>query len=291
MITSSVALGRIAVFTTLSLTSAFAAPLSIGTASARGAIQIDGLNVNGNASLFDGSLVETGEATTTLHIDKGIALKLGAGSRGKIFHDRLILEKGDGEFTNLGAFQVEANTVKVSSDDAAARGVIHMKDSRTVEIASLSGGFDVKSQSGLLLAKVLPGRSLAFTFQEGGAAAPTSVTGMLTKTNGLYFLTVQGTGVIYQVTGRNLDHFVGKSVSITGTLDPSATPARPASAVIVLTSSSKVAAIGLGAGAATATGMALGTKLIIAGVIVAAATGTGVGIYEARKSSPAASPQ
>lgn len=291
MITSSAVLGRVAVFTAVSLTCTFAAPLSIGTASARGAIQVDGSSVNGNASLFDGSLIETGEVATTLHIEKGIAVKLGADSRGKVFHDRLVLEKGESEFTNLGAFQLEANTVRVSSVDSSARGVIHMKDSKTVEIAALSGGFDVKSQSGFLLGKVLPGRSLAFTFQEGGAAAPTSVTGMLTKTNGLYFLTVQGTGVIYQITGKDLDHFVGKNVRLTGTLDPSATPARPASAVIVLTSSSKVAAIGLGAGAATATGMALGTKLIIAGVIVAAATGTGVGIYEARKSNSTASPQ
>ena len=35
--------------------------------------------------------------------------------------------------------------------------------------------------------------------------------------------------------------------------------------------------------------MALTTKLIIAGVVVAAATGTGVGLYEADKSSTPAS--
>ena len=274
--------GYIAVLAAFSLSYMLAASPAIGTASARGSLRIDGSSINGNASLFDGSAIETDAATTTLHIGNGINIQLASGSRGKVFHDHLLLERGDSEFTNLGSFQVQANTINVSSSDSSARGVIRMKDSKTIEVASLNGGFDVKSQGGFLLGKVIPGRSLAFSLQDGGATAPTTVAGMLTKKDGNYFLTAPGSGLVYQVSGKNLDNLVGKNVTINGTLDPNAKPVRPASSVLIVASASKL-------GGAAAAGMAGGTKLIIAGVVVAAATGTGVGIYQAQQNDSTAS--
>jgi hypothetical protein len=45
------------------LSNAAAGTVSIGTASARGDMRVDSYMVKGNATLFDGSVVETGEAT------------------------------------------------------------------------------------------------------------------------------------------------------------------------------------------------------------------------------------
>jgi hypothetical protein len=81
---------------------------------------------------------------------------------------------------------------------------------------------------------------------------------------------------------------LGKRVTVTGTPDTSRQPAGTAAAVIAVSSVS-VAAAASTAAAATATGMALGTKLIITGVVVAAATGVSAGVYQAQQDDAPAS--
>ncbi len=127
--------------------------------------------------------------------------------------------------------------------------------------------------SGFLVARIQPGRAMTFNMDEAGATAPTTMTGLVTKDNGVYLLTVQETGVVYELTGENLDSLVGKVATITGTPDPNAQPKKRAAGVIVVSSATAIR----GAGAA---GMALTTKLIIGGIIVGASTGAAVGIYE-----------
>lgn len=278
----------IAILTCLTLTYAVAAPPSIGAASARGSIRIDGSRVNGNGTLFDGSVVETEKATTTLRLDKGVEVKLATDSRGKLYRDRLILEKGASEVAGLNAFRLETGKLSVSAADAASRGVVRMKDANTVEIAALTGSFAVSS-NGILLANVRPGAGLAFNMQQAGATAPTEITGTLSKKDGAYFVTVAETGVVYEVTGSGLDKYVGKKVKVTGTPDPSKKGKDKAAAVIVVSGVSAAGAAAAGGGAAAAAGMAAGTKLIIAGVVVAAATGTAVGVYESQKDDTPAS--
>jgi hypothetical protein len=281
--------GCIAILTALTFTYATAAPPSIGTASARGSIRIDGSRVNGNATLFEGSLIETDQATTALRLEKGIELKLATDSRGKLYRDRLILEKGAGEFASLGTFCLEARSLKIAAEDPSSRGVVRMKGANRVEVAALAGGFQVRSERGLLLANVRSGGALLFDMQPAGATAPTKITGTLTKQNGAYFVRVPETAVVYEVTGKNLDKLVGKKVAITGAPDPNATPKQAGAVVIEASSATVLGATAGGAGAAAATGMALGTKLVIAGVGIAAATGTGVGIYESEKEDKKAS--
>ena len=45
------------------LTSSFAASASIGTVVAKGAFRVDSATVNGNATLFEGTVVESGAAS------------------------------------------------------------------------------------------------------------------------------------------------------------------------------------------------------------------------------------
>ena len=61
-----------AVFVIFSMLSyAQAGTVVIGTASARGDMRVDSYMVKGNATLFDGSVVETGQATADLRLNKG----------------------------------------------------------------------------------------------------------------------------------------------------------------------------------------------------------------------------
>jgi hypothetical protein len=262
-------------------------------------MRIDGLLVNGNATLFDGTVVETDVATTALRLDRGVEIKLAADSRGKLYRDRLLLEKGSGELVRAGGFEFDASRVKVTADAPNARGVVSMEDANTVKVEALSGGLRVTTGNGILLARLQPGRAMEFTDSQAGAAAPATITGKLTKeadactsaTEQKYFLTAAETGVKYQVMGEGLDSLVGKTVTLTGTLDPSFQSSKCAAGLIVASGTPSVAGTEGGAdrAAGTAAGMATGTKLIIAGVAVAAAVGTGVGLYEANKSSTPAS--
>jgi len=271
---------------------AMAETSAIGTASARGSMRIDGSVVNGNATLFDGTVVETSEAMTAVRLDKGVEIKLATDSRGKLYSDHLVLEKGAGEVAAPGRFMLQANGLRVTPEAPNSRGVVSFQDSKTVQVSALQGSFDVANDQGILLASVQPGRMLLFNMQDAGATAPTTVTGALTRetdkcvANGgkKYYITVKDTGVKYEVTGPGLDALVGKTVTLTGTLDTSVQPSKCAAGLIAASNVTPV-----GGGAAAAAGMALKTKWIIAGVAIAAAGATAGGVYAANQSSTSAS--
>jgi hypothetical protein len=143
-----------------------------------------------------------------------------------------------------------------------------------VEVAALSGAVEVKNETGVLLARVLPGQALAFTIQASGAAAPERLTGVLRVINGHYFLTDRTAGVQVELVGSDLGKMVGKTVEVSGTLDTSATAAQSAAHVVnVITI--RVVAQASKAAAAAGTGAKVGSffgshAVIIAGVAVAA---------------------
>ncbi len=97
------------------LANASAGTVAIGTASARGDMRVDQYKVNGNATLFDGSVVETDQATADLRLDKGVDITMSTGSRATLYHDHIVLQKGASEFTNSSQFQVDANNLQSHS--------------------------------------------------------------------------------------------------------------------------------------------------------------------------------
>jgi len=262
----------------VSLAAAMAAPPSIGTVSAHGNVQVDGSFVYGNATIFDGTLIETEKATTSVRLNGGIAISMAPDSRGRLYRNRLVLEKGASEIAMVSGFAVEARQFRIMSDDAASKGSISVEGTNRIGVTALAGEMNVSSPSGLLLAKVTPGSPLTFDGQPTGAAEPITVTGKLSKVGGNYYVTTD-TGVKYEITGKNLDGMIGKTVMITGTPDPNLKKDGGAAAVLVASNTSVVS----GPAAGVATGMSTGTKLIIGGVAIAAGTGFGVSLYEANK--------
>jgi hypothetical protein len=159
-----------------------------------------------------------------------------------------------------------------------------------VEVSAIRGGFNVADNHGVLLASVQPGSMMMFNMQEAGAAAPATYTGKLRKetdrcaANGGTAYYIEVAGVKYQVTGDGLDAYVGKEVTVTGTLT-AATAAGAKCAAGIIAASSVAPVSG---GAATA-GMAVSTKWIIAGVVLGAA-GLTAGLVAANQSSSSSSP-
>ena len=254
------------------LANASAGTVAIGTASARGDMRVDQYKVNGNATLFDGSVVETDQATADLRLDKGIAITMSTGSRATLYHDHLLLQKGESELSSSSQFQVDANKLHVTAGASDSRGVIAIKSENTVEVAALSGSFGVTNERGALLARVVPGHPLSFSL-EAGAGAPSAGsqpfegTGMVSKAaDGNFLLTVDD--VSFQITGGDLDPLVGKKVTIKGTTVPDQVPAD--GAIVVVNVKSHHGAAGNA-----------DNRAIIAWFVIAGAVGGGIGIWEA----------
>ncbi len=279
---------------------------AIGVVVTRGSFRIDNSTVWGNGTLFDGTTIETGRAASDLQLNCGARLALAADSRGTIYRDRLVLERGEGRLTNTGEYRVEARSLRVlpAAPDATARVVL--SGPNRVQVAALTGALRVTNDAGIVVANITSGRALEFEPQAAGATAPSQMTGVLEKRDGHFLLTDRTAGVTAELQGPGLAREVGQCVEVTGALVPSVQPFSPATQVIrasqVNRCSKKVAAAvaggaaaggaagAAGAGAAGA-GMAVATKAIIVGVVVGGvAAGSAVALTQGEEEKKPLSP-
>ncbi len=259
---------------------ATAGTVAIGTASARGDMRVDSYMVKGNATLFDGSMIETGQATADLRLDKGTEIMMATSSRATLHRDRLVLERGQSELAANSTFQLDANGLHVTPIEPDSRGVVSLRDGNTVEVATLKGSFGVTNTKGVLLASVRPGHVVSFAMAAGNPGDPFMAVGIVSSENGHYYLTT-AEGTKYELVGKDFQKYVGKKVELTGTLQSGAlAPAGGASLTITVSTIGINGAVG---------GISATTGWIIAGTIVGAGTGVGVGLYEANQGGTPAS--
>ena len=272
------------------LADAEAGTTSIGTAIARGDMRVDGYMVTGNATLFDGTVVETGKASAALRLDKGGEITLSDHARGTLYRDRLVLQQGSGEWTGSGSFPVELNGLLVTPSGPDSRGVVSMSASNTGEVAALSGELRVTNSHGLLLAGVHPDSGISLAAPQAGAPGsapaqgqvPMSLYGTVSKVDGRYYLTLPrpDLGVVYELKGANLDKLIGKQVLVKGTANLSENLAAAGAAhVIAVSSFSEIL---------PAVALPIGT-IVAAASITAGAAAVGVGIFVATQASTPAS--
>jgi len=245
--------------------------------------------------------VETGKASSELQLAGGARVSLGAGSRGRVYRDRLILERGAGELERSEGYPIVARSLRVQPAETGGKATVVLGEGNRVRVSAAGGGVRVTSGSGVLIASVAPGTALVFEPPEAGATAPTTVTGILKKQSGRFILQDETAGVTVELVGSGVEQVIGKRVEVTGTIDVTAKPTAGATAVVRVSAIKRVsdkkvaAAAGAGGGAAGGTAAgggagggaaaggaaagAVATKAVIAGVVVAAAaTGTAVGL-------------
>ena len=137
----------------------FAAP-AIGLVTASGHFSVEGSEVWGNATLFDGATIETSSASSELVLRNGVKLQLGADSRAQIWQNRVVLDRGAAQLSAPATFQVSvlnhANLIRAPFRGAAfqagqAAQAIHtgcmvykngrflLQDQGTMEVIELSG--------------------------------------------------------------------------------------------------------------------------------------------------------
>ncbi|HEY4364064.1 MAG TPA: O-antigen ligase family protein [Bryobacteraceae bacterium] len=268
---------------------AMAAASPIGTIVAKGSFRVDDATVAGNATLFEGATIETRQAATVLDLSAGPHLALNADSKGRVFGDHLVLEKGSGQMQKAAGFRMEAHglTIRPETGDSSAR--VTLMANAKVQVVALAGSFRVLTSRGLLVAAMAPGAALEFEAQAANAGSePWKVTGCLRAISGHFLVTDDVTNVTVEVAGPGLDAEAGNRVEVTGALDPTGSPVSGATQFIrasrvrraskggCVASGKGAAAAGAGGAAGKAAGgggFPVTTVAIIGGVAVAATVG------------------
>lgn len=265
----------------------------IGVATSNGKFRLDGAVVAGNGTVLEGSTIETGQAAGTVQLAGGTRLHLAASTRGRLYRDRMILEKGAGELTAAAAYAVEARNLRIVPEGAGVVGRVRVRPGDPVQVAALRGVVQVRTMAGLTVASLGPGRALEFDSQAGTGEAAT-LTGCVVKRDGSFFLTDETARITVELRGGGVERHVGRRVEVRGSFLAGATPASGASHVIepsTLKELSRSCPGPAGPGAASAgaagAGMSTASKAVIAGVIVAAA-GAGTAIAVTGEDQPPA---
>jgi hypothetical protein len=268
----------------LTLNYSLAAPAALGVATARGGFLIDGAPVEGNATLFDGVRIETRKASSSIRLGSGATAGLAGESRARVYQERLVLERGQGEVASSSGYRMEALGLRIepSAPGASARVTLH--GDKAVQVAAVGGPVRVLTGAGFLVGNVTPSRALLFSPQAAGAATATTMSGCVTEEDGKYYLTDRTSGVKMQVRGPIIEQEAGNEVDIVGTvLAPDHVEVNSINRLGTGCRGSVIpvaAAAGVAAGAAA--GMAAGTTaVVIVGVGVAAAA-AGYGSYRAQ---------
>jgi hypothetical protein len=244
----------IALVTCSCLVSVAASPSSIGIVVTSGQAQVDGAIVRGNSTLFQGSVVQAGTATSDLLLPGGSNLLLQPNSGVKVYREYAVLEHGAA--VQRGSNTLVADGLKVSSLSPQGAVFVAIQDDSRLSVAAQGGTAEVRNPGGDLVARLEPGRALSFAIQapqnsnglpqttpsptttgQNPVPAGTQVTihGILHKDHpgryGHYLLTDIPSKVTYELQGPGLDDLVGASVEVTGsTFDT--TPAEGASKVL-----------------------------------------------------------
>jgi hypothetical protein len=235
-----------------------AAPAAIGTVVASGSFRVDDATVAGNATLFEGTTVETRRTGSSLDLSGGPHLALAPDSKGKVFGDRLILEKGVGEFSpdalkpsvlKTSSYRIEARGLTIQAAGAGSSARVSLDGERRVRVAAFTGGVRVLNRHGLLVAALRPGSALEFEPQvRSSGSEPWKMTGCLRFSGGHYMLTDETTNVTAELAGSKLGRERGNRVEITGSADPASIPVSGATRYVRV---SQVHRLGKGCAAGT----------------------------------------
>lgn len=254
----------------------------IGIASSQGGVTLDNAKVSGNASVFDGSTLQT-EGFSRIHMNNGTRLDLAAGSRATVFANHVSLENGMSEVQSSSGFEVDTRTLMIRGAEASSIARVKVADNnKMVYVTALNGHVNVLNREGLLVARVAPGMPLSFIPQAAGASV-FSNTGCVVQKGGAAIIVDETGNQIFELRGMDLRKVIGSHVQISGTIDTAAKAAAGASQVVkvskaVVTKKGGCASVASKVGATTtAAGLAAGAAGAGAAAGGAAAAGAAAG--------------
>jgi hypothetical protein len=274
-----------------------AAGPTIGIATGRGSFLLNNSSISGNATVFEGAVLETSSTPSVVSLQNGSRMQLGVASRAKFYGDRLVLEKGAGELETSQAYRIEAEDLRIVPESSGAATRVALREHGKVAVVAMRGSANVTKGDGTLVARLETGTALEFALQDAGASAPVSVSGCLAVSPGGFLLNDETAKVTFELRGQDLAKYAGQRVSVSAVVlrqerpGQGATQVIQATAVKVLGGSCPVPGAtvpGNSRPTATAKAGAAGTtgKAVIAGVAIAAvAGGAAVGLAGEEKST------
>lgn len=223
-------------FLTVLATAAYGGTPAIGIVTASGHVTVERSEVWGNSTLFDGATVETKSSSSDLALRNGVRLQLGAGSRARIWENRVALERGIGQMAAPASYELDAAGLRIRAANGAAneKARLRVTVGDRVEVMVLAGAARVTNGAGLLLASIPAGRGMSFS-QQAGATGSVARTGCLLYKDGHYILQDENTQEVVELNAldpvaRDLQKNTGNRVEVTGT----AGPTKPAVSIATL---------------------------------------------------------
>lgn len=201
---------------------ALAVTSSIGSVTTRGETRIDNQLVAGSGTVFNGAVVETGQSVASaadLRLKNNVEITLLRDSRGTLYRDHFVLQRGTAQLGSTDSFTVQANDVVVVEAEAHSSGIVSIDPAKSVMVEAKNGMLEIRNPSGDSIALVRPGHPLTFSSLTNRSPAEFSATGTVTSENGAYYLNSTETGMKYEVMGDNLQNFDGTLVVASGVLE------------------------------------------------------------------------
>ena len=249
-----------------------------------GVLRINGIDHLGSGNVLPGARVETMRSTGQLYLADGTRMRLGVSTSLSVGAEGIQLDYGSARIDSIPA---GANRLSISAGELkikASGGMVQRPNMRELIVTAASVSTEVRKSSGLLIAMVRPGQTLAFSFAaSGGREEDTRITGKVANEKGHYFLTDEVTCQKTELQGGNPGAFLGARVQAIGQLVNSAGDDRRTLVVKKLTTPSTVAATtcaAAGSIAAIAVGAAAtgGAAAAASGTAATAATGTAAAV-------------
>ncbi len=197
---------------------------AIGIISASGHFHVDGSEVWGNTTLFDGGKLETANASSEATLRNGVKIQLGAATSANISDRQLTLFHGTGQISGSNSYGVAAGGLAVRPA-TSGRVRVDLASPGSVDVVSLSGDALVTSaQTGMLLASIPAGQRMTFAMQAQAAAGPATRTGCLLYKDNRFLIQDQISQEILELTGATLAQNVGNRVTAAGNILTNARP-------------------------------------------------------------------
>lgn len=187
----------------------FAGSASIGMITSGGAMSLNRSEVWGNATLFDGSAIETRKASGDAALTSGVRIQFAAESKATVWKSKTSLDQGTAQLAARTPYEIDAGGIKVKAESGSR---LMLKTGARVEVTAMAGMAQVRDRDGTLLASIAPGRTLSFAFQ-----AMVTHTGCLVYKDGHFLVQDENSSQVIEVTGANLAANTGNRVEVTGT--------------------------------------------------------------------------
>jgi hypothetical protein len=211
--------------------SATAAQPVVGLVTASGHSTLNHSQVWGNATVFDGSKIDTTDASSEATLNNGVRMQLGSASRANVSEKRLELWKGVGQASTPESFKIDAAAFAIRSSGNTGRVRVGLVDGK-VDVTTIAGLANViNTANGETVASIAAGQRRSFAMQVGGGTV--SHSGCLLYKDNHYILQDQSTQEVFEIKGNGLGSNMSNQVAITGTVVAGARSAvAPANSII-----------------------------------------------------------